>query len=456
MTNTKSVIRPRVSPALKRSGSPDAVSRRTLRVGFVPIALAVLAAVAFVGTTRVVACPFCSALAPTISDDLATSAAAVLTICESVRQDKDGVHVHRMRVVEIIKGGPELAKTIIEVASIDPLRKIELAEGELAEGELFWHVGYGEDSIQWAFPKPMSREATAYLRGLSDLPDRGTADRGMGRLAYFLRHLRHADDVIATDAYNEFADATLDEITALSDRLDRQWVISQIRDASVPVHRRRLCWTFLSQCGTAADASLFDEVLRTRRKDATFNPGMDAAIGCYLSLSGQSGLARIEKDYLANPNASYVDTFAAVGAIRVHGTELSVFPRERLADALRHVLNQPALADLVISDLARWKDWSAVDRVAELFLEATEETRFVKPAAVLYLKTCPRPAAAALLEKLRAVDAEAVQAAEASMQFYGGLAAIPVPPADPDKASSGAKETDASDVANAQQESVAR
>lgn len=441
MTNINFNVDPSVSPASTRSRAPNAVSSRLSGVVFALLGCLVLAAMACVWTTRVIACPFCSALAPTISDDLEESSASVLTTCESVRKDKDGFHVYQMRVVEIIKGHSELANTVIEVASID----------ELPKGEVFWHVGFGDDSIDWLPPKPMSRKATAYLRGLSDLPDRGP-----GRLAYFLLHLRHDDDIVATDAYNEFAEATLDDIAALRDRLDREWVTSQLRDASVPVHRRRLCWTFLSQCGRAEDASLFDELLRTQQADDTFDPGMDAAIGCFISLSGEPGLARIERDYLSNPDASYVDTFAAVGAIRIHGTEFKMFPRERLAAALRHVLNQPMLADLVISDLARWEDWSAIDRVSELFVEATEETRFVKRAAVLYLKTCPLPAAAASLEKLRAIDRETVQAAEASMRFYGGLVAVPVPPPDDSKPPSDSKEPAGSEVANAQQESVER
>ena len=213
------------------------------------------------------------------------------------------------------------------------------------------------------------------------------------------------------------------------------WVISQLRDVSVPVHRRRLCWTFLSQCGTATDASLFDELLRKRQVDPTFDPGIDAAIACLIALDGERGLSRVERDFLANPDAEYVDTFAAIGAIRVHGTDLKVLPRERLATALRHVLNRPALADLVISDLARWEDWSAIDRVVELFERATEETRFVKPAAVLYLKSCPLPAAAKALEKLRTIDSTAVELAEASMMFNRGLATVPVPPPDEDDSS---------------------
>ncbi|QEF96409.1 hypothetical protein Mal15_04370 [Stieleria maiorica] len=330
--------------------------------------------------------------------------------------------MYRMRVIEVFKGRPKLADSVIEVASIK----------ELPRDATFWIVGYGEAPTEWDSPEQVSTKALSYLRGLSRLPERGPR-----RLGYFLRFLQHGDELVAADAYNEFAEATLEDIAAVADQLDREWVISQLRDASVPVHRRRLCWTFLSQCGTAADASLFDEMLRKREVDATFDPGMDAAIACFIALAGERGLGRVEQAYLASSDAEYLDSFAAINAIRVHGTQLKVLPRERLAAALRLMLCRPTLADLVIPDLARWGDWSMIDRVAKLFEEANEEARFVKPAAVLYLKTCPLPAAAEALERLRAIDAQTVQAAEASMRFYNGPTTVPVPPPSDDDASSG-------------------
>ena len=297
---------------------------------------------------------------------------------------------------------------------------------------LLWLVGYGGPSLRWSSPKGITREAVSYLGGLDGLPGSGPR-----RLEYFLEYLRHADELVAADAYNEFAEASLDEIAGLRNKLDRQWVIAQLRDASVPRHRRRLCWTFLSQCGTAADVSLFDEAIHKRKLDSTFDPGMDAAIACYISLGGEPALARIEHDYLADPDVEYLDSFAATSAIRVHGTELSVISRKRLARALRLLLSRPELADLVIPDLARWEDWTAVDRMVELFAMSTEQTTLLKPATVLYLKSCPLPAAATALDRLRAIDAQAVQSAESSMFLYSGVASVPVPPPDANMDSAG-------------------
>lgn len=363
-------------------------------------------------STLSLACPFCSALAPTLSDDLAQATAAVIASCESISAEGDGLYVCRMRVDEVIKGDAKLADSVIEV----PTTK------ELSIKGVFWLVGFGETAIYWGSPKEASTEAVSYLRGLQTIPENEPR-----RLEYFLRFLQHTDELVSDDAYNEFADASLDQIIGLRDKLDRRWVVEQLRDKSVPVHRRRLCWTFLSQCGADNDICLFDETLRERRLDATFDPGMDAAISCFISLGGQRALARIEQDYLNNPDVDYLDCFAAINAIRVHGTELSVIPRERLATALRHVLQRDELADLVIADLARWEDWSAIDSVVELFEKSTIENNFIRPKAVLYLKTCPLPHAAEALSRLRELDPESVEKAEASMLFYPGLATVPVP-----------------------------
>ncbi|WP_145421216.1 hypothetical protein [Planctomycetes bacterium K23_9] len=320
-----------------------------------------------------------------------------------------------MRITEVVKGDASLNASVVELESAI----------ERSEDAVFWLVGFGKSNVQWAPPTRISAEAVSYLQGLSKVPVKGPR-----RLEHFLDFLQHSDQFVVADAYNEFAEASSEDIAAIKNKLDRRWVIAQLRDKSAPTHRRRLCWTFLSQCGTAADASLFDEAIRKRDVDPGFEPSMDAAIACFITLGGEQALARIERDYLASPGANYADSYAAINAIRVHGTDLNVMPRARLATALRLVLNRPALADLVIPDLARWKDWSAIDRIVELFELPTQETGVLKPVAVRYLKTCPLPAASKALDRLRTIDPSAVQLAESSMMFHSGLATIPVPPPD--------------------------
>lgn len=79
--------------------------------------------------------------------------------------------------------------------------------------------------------------------------------------------------------------------------------------------------------------------------------------------------------------------------------------------SLRLLLEEPKLADLVIADLARWQDWSAIDRLVELFEQAEADNIFVREPIVNYLRACPLPQAADAIAKLEKIDPEAVRRA---------------------------------------------
>ena len=103
----------------------------------------------------------------------------------------------------------------------------------------------------------------------------------------------------------------------------------------------------------------------------------------------------IDELFLANQKSPYADTYAAIMAIRFQGTEGDVIPRSALVESLHHVLDRKDLADLVIPDLARWSDWSQIDRLTKLFIEADPENNWVRVPVVNYLRACPEPAAKA-------------------------------------------------------------
>jgi hypothetical protein len=71
------------------------------------------------------------------------------------------------------------------------------------------------------------------------------------------------------------------------------------------------------------------------------------------------------------------------------------------------------MADMVIPDLARWEDWSVVDRLVQMFRDAnSDDTKWVRTPIISYLQACPLPEAADYINKLREIDPEAVQRAE--------------------------------------------
>ena len=87
-------------------------------------------------------------------------------------------------------------------------------------------------------------------------------------------------------------------------------------------------------------------------------------------------------------------------------------PKERLAEGMRYMLDRPQLADLVIPDLARWQDWSVMDRLVKLFKDAKDDTAWVRVPVINYLRACPLPEAKARIEELKKIDPESVEAGE--------------------------------------------
>ena len=95
---------------------------------------------------------------------------------------------------------------------------------------------------------------------------------------------------------------------------------------------------------------------------------------------------------------------------------------------MRHMLERPQLADLVIPDLARWEDWSQVDRLVKLFKDADEQTSWVRVPVVNYLRQCPVPAAKEHIKKLEKIDPAAIKRANTFFHFVpaGGNRPEPV------------------------------
>ena len=67
------------------------------------------------------------------------------------------------------------------------------------------------------------------------------------------------------------------------------------------------------------------------------------------------------------------------------------------------------MADLIIPDLARWEDWSQLDRLVAMFKSADAKTTYVRMPIINYVRACPLPAAKQALEEFQQIDPEAVK-----------------------------------------------
>lgn len=276
--------------------------------------------------------------------------------------------------------------------------------GKAKPDQQFLLMGVDPPDLLWSSPLPVSDVAIKYVHALSKLPK-----DPLERLSFFLDYLEHPESMLARDAYDEFAKAPYDDVKRIKDQLDREQLITWIKDTSLPPDRKRLYLVMLGVCGQPEDAELLKELLVSN--DDNKRAGLDAMIACYLTLKGEAGLPLINEQFLSNKKSQYADTYAAIMALRFHGTEGDTLDKESVLESMRLILDRPELADLVIPDLARWEDWSQIDKLAELFKAADEKSSWVRVPVINYLRACPLPEAEQQLEQLKEIDPAAFKRA---------------------------------------------
>jgi hypothetical protein len=345
------------------------------------------------------ACPFCTAT-QTFSDDLKEMDAvliAELTETPATPQlaDDNELPTGKFKVTRVLKGD-SLVKLnqVIEATCPDDVRA----------GSPFLLLGVDPKQLIWSTPVALTTRSREYIERLPGLPK-----EGVERLEYFQQYLEDPERILAEDAYGEFAKAPYAVVQALKPKMEREKLVNWIKDPDIAMNHRRLYLTMLGVCGGLDDAAMLEGMLKSN--DRKMKAGLDALVACYLTLKGATGMQLIEDLYLRNATAENADTYAAITAIRFHGNEAKVIPKERLVVSLRHMLDRPQMADLVISDLTSWADWTVMDRMVELFKSAEPKNSWVRVPIIQYLRACPKSEAKKHIEDLEKIDPAAVRRA---------------------------------------------
>ncbi len=406
--------------------------------------LTALAACLLILPNSATACPFCSAVALTFSEEMKANDVAVIAKLVGPETKtrpatspggggfrQDDISYSLFDIEQVLKGSDGL----------DGAKRVRvLYFGKQPPGSKFLLMGTDPEDVKWSTPIPLTDRAVAYMLKLPGLPE-----KGVDRLTFFQNYLEDKDDLLARDAYDEFAAAPYSEIKSLKSRMNHKQLVAWIKDPDLASSRRRLYLTMLGACGGREDAAMLEKMLVAKNDQP--RTGLDAMIACYLTLKGPKGMPLIEDLFLRNDKAEYTDTYAAIMALRFHGQEETIIPRKRLLEGLRLMLDRPELADLVIPDLARWEDWAVMDRLAKLFKEADEKSSWVRVPVVQYLKACPLPKAEKLIAELEQIDPESVKRASFFLPLGGGAPKKKPAPA-PAPATAEPKATKAADSTN--------
>lgn len=384
---------------------------------FVGLAAILLAAISLVGLNSIAhGCPFCSAVSQTLRQEMEVMDAVVIASCthgETVLNRSTGETT--MRIEKVLKGD-KLVSAGDEVTAV--------YYGEVEIGRRFMLSGVDPENLQWSC-LPVTERGEAYVIKVAELAEGDPADR----LRYYKDFLQDEETMLSRDAYDEFAIAPYEVMQQLGSEMDHDQLIQWINEPELSTDRKRLFFTMLGICGSEDDLPMLEEMLRSTKKST--RGGLDALIACYLTLAGEKGLPLVDELFLANPDTPYADTYAAIMAVRFHGTEGGVIQRSALVESLHHVLDRKDLADLVIPDLARWEDWTQIDRLTELFLKSDPDNNWIRVPVINYLRACPLDKAKEAIGKLKEVDPESVKRANT---FFS----IPIPARDPQPSSTDA------------------
>ncbi len=371
-----------------------------------------LAAVASTAT----ACPFCNAVRPTLAQQRDSASVAVLAeslddkpsaTAASAAERRQSFRVHSM-----LKGQKRIGTS--DSLSIVPDAPVE-------KGSLVLLLGSGADDaplrqLTWtAIPIDESAYGYIFREPTVALPQ-------SERLKYFARYLENRNPLVTDDALQEFAHASFDDTVQAARTLSMAKVRSWLVDPQIPQARKGFYGLALGLAADPTDRRLNEEVLHQQivAPASDFRAGFDGLLGGYLLLTGPKGLELLDSRYFANPKAAIGDVQHAMRALRFYHQFGHGIDPVRQAEALSHTLVRAEFAATAIMDLARWQYWPVELQVSKLYEKKGYDDPVIHRAIVGYLKTCPKPEAAAALVHLRAVDPSGVAEAERWLEVFTG------------------------------------
>ena len=165
------------------------------------------------------ACPFCAAVSLTFAQEINQSEVTVIARLveppppSSLGPNADGpLPQAKFEVLEILKG----EDLLLSSGFLDGKKLIDAIMLEATTpGGLYLVMGIKSPDFIWSNPIAINERAVEYLKKLDRLPESGP-----DRLAFFQQYLEDKDDVLARDAYDEFAIAPYDDVRGLENRMD--------------------------------------------------------------------------------------------------------------------------------------------------------------------------------------------------------------------------------------------
>ena len=331
-------------------------------------------------TTKLAACPFCPGASVPLTEKLTHAPTACLV--RWVEGDTGTIEKPGHTVFKVLKVIKQSQSTQYEKGSLITVNHYHFSK----PGGPFLLTGTHGPKPLWENPTAITPASYAYVMQAPSLQKPTTE-----RLQYFLKFLEHQDMIIANDAFAEFANAPFEDIVPLTPQLPREKLHHWLSSKSTPAPRLGLYGLMLGLCGNEDDIDFMEDKINVQAQG--LRSGIGGLMSGYLMLTGSEGLDHLERSKFQQKNTSPNELFAAREAVSfmwTYGKGRYQIPPERLRQSMRMLLNRPELADLVIADLARWQDWTVMDRLVSLYDAEGYDYKGIRQAIIRYLLVASR------------------------------------------------------------------
>jgi hypothetical protein len=265
-------------------------------------------------------------------------------------------------------------------------------------------------------PEPFRSEEVD-LSVVSDYLKGGMALNASNRtrmLLYYFDFLDSKNELIAADAFTEFAHATDVEIAAVASKLPARKLRTWIEDPKMPLARLNLYAYLLGGCGGDAEAQLLRSLVEKPAKRTA--PALGGFLSGYIRLRPREGWD-LALAVIGNPRRPQTERLAAVTTLRFYYGLKPEENRKEVLRCLRAVLDQGDLADVAVEDLRRWQLWSLTDEVLAQYDKKSHSAPITRRAIIRYALCCPKEAAVRFRDELRKQDPDLVNDVAESLQF---------------------------------------
>jgi hypothetical protein len=241
--------------------------------------------------------------------------------------------------------------------------------------------------------------------------------RAIGReaaLLYYSKFLDNPDELIAEDAFLEFARSSDQEVGQAAKKLSPARLRTLLQNPKLDPDRISLFAFLLGNCGDAADADFLRQRIDQAKGDDM--RALDGLLGGYIALRPSEGW-KLTRDILSNARHDFLKKYAALRAVRFYmGWQPQAMKTSMLA-AYQLVIPDGEMADLATEDLRRWKLWDLTPLILAQYGKATHDAPIVKRGIVRYALSCPLPESQRFLERIRGKDGELIRELAESLEF---------------------------------------